>query len=209
MGYIEKEIKISENRTLRYTYIDEGIPNIEITEMFFEPGKPAKSYTFAKWHDYRLDGWIDDYDDSIRQISFDIDQNHPLFVPFLHLLNCDDSLIIDDDMTREETENYISISRIGKTVRVEFFNNPDVNTNSESFYITVIGAHGDGRSKIDQQFKDTKERLARFFQDAYYLVFGQSQLSMESYFLNPDDGEMRKAFKIDFTKPKRNIEGEE
>ena len=200
---ILKDINISENRILRYiSSADGGIPNISIEEMFIgTEQEPSKSYTFSKWHDYGLNGWYSG-DDEIERMSFDIEQSHPLFLPLLHLLKGEDSLVIDDDMTREDNKKYISISKVEEKIQINIVNSRGVHSAGEEFCITVINVFNDGRSKIDQQFKDTKERLAQFFREAYNAIFGWDNT-------NSEEKGKRREFKIDPAKPQTNIEGEE
>ena len=75
----------------------------------------------------------------------------------------DNDLIIDDDMTTEEKQKYMKIQRQGQNILVNFYNSLNNASITDKFIITIINIMRDGRSKIDREDLDTKERLAKFF----------------------------------------------
>ncbi len=185
MQELERRINISENRILIYD-ISKGYakPTYTVAEGFLENGDLKRTYSLSQWDDYGFSGWTVE-DDNVNKLSFEFDMSHPLYLPLFHLLNYDDELIIDDDGTREDNKRYLSIYRKGKKIYVEFIDNVSDCTMdySERFYVFIKNIIYDGRSKIDQANKDTKNRLIIFFNEVNeILTKGSSQISIEEYF---------------------------
>jgi len=66
-------------------------------------------------------------------------------------------------MTLEEKQKYMIIQRQKQDILVSFNNDLKEDSLTGKFIITVINIMRDGRSKIDQEGLDTKERLVKFF----------------------------------------------
>ena len=184
MSYIEKKVQINNNRILKYQIIkDSIIPNYIIEELFIDNDTLEKSYKLHKWDDYGFRGWIED--EKTTRLSFDFDYNHPLFMPLFHLLNYDNELIIEDDNTRENNLNYLKIYLNKNKIYIDFIDEAEDNTLiQEHFYIFIKNICIDGRSKIDREYKDTKERLLVFFKEVYQIFkYEYSQISIEEYLL--------------------------
>ena len=188
MKEFEKRIKINENRVLIYK-ISEGYakPTYTITEGFIENGEVKKTYSLSQWDDYGLNGWINDCNTYINKISFEFDANHPLFFPLIHLLDHDNELLIDDDDTREDNIKYMTIYKREDKIYIDFINNlkDETHINSdEKFHVFIKNITFDGRSKIDQDKKDTKKRLFVFFNEVNQLLTNDyHQISIEEYIL--------------------------
>lgn len=200
MTEFKKRIDIDKNRILIYR-ISEGYikPVFTISEGFIENGVVKKIYNLCQWDDYGLNGWTSD-DNDINKLSFEFDINHPLYLPFLHLLNYDEKLIIDDDDTVLDNKKYMIIYRTDDKIFMEFLNNLDDNTYKDKFYVFIKNIGPDGRSKIDCLNKDTKTRLFDFFNEVYEVLTNDShQISVEEYLLrdykNDESNEVIKGFK--------------
>ena len=201
MEDLENRIQINDNRILIYR-ISEGYakPTYTIMEGFIENGDVIKDYTLSQWDDYGLNGWINN-EESVKNISFEFDMNHPLYLPLFHLLNYDDELMIDDDDTREDNKKYILISKKGDKIYIDFVNELlHSNYTKERFHVFIKNIVFDGRSKIDQKHKDTKIRLATFFNEAHNaLINDYHQISIEEWFLKNSTSEecmqLKKVFK--------------
>ena len=185
MADFEKRIELSENRILIYR-ISEGYakPTFTITEGFLENGNLIKTYSLSQWDDYGLNSWIDD-DEDVTKISFEFDMNHPLYFPLFHLLNYDDQLIIDDDGTMEENKKYMLVHREEEKIYIDFIDlvEDDIYA-SERFNVFIKNIGIDGRSKIDQNYKDTKERLLIFFNEVYDIIMNDyHQTTIEEYII--------------------------
>ena len=185
MADFEKKIELSENRILIYR-ISEGYlkPTYTITEGFLENGNLIKTYSLSQWDDYGLNSWIDD-DEDVTKISFEFDMNHPLYFPLFHLLNYDDQLIIDDDGTMEENKKYMLVRREEEKIYIDFIDlvEDDIYA-SERFNVFIKNIGLDGRSKIDQNYKDTKERLLIFFNEVYDIIMNDYyQTTIEEYII--------------------------
>lgn len=185
MADFEKRIELSENRILIYR-ISEGYakPTFTITEGFLENGDLIKTYSLSQWDDYGLNSWIND-DEDVTKISFEFDMNHPLYFPLFHLLNYNDQLIIDDDGIMEENKKYMLVRREEEKIYIDFIDlvEDDIYA-SERFNVFIKNIGLDGRSKIDQNYKDTKERLLIFFNEVYDIIMNEyHQTTIEEYII--------------------------
>ena len=201
MEQLEKRIQINNNRILIYT-ISEGYakPTYTIMEGFLENGDVIKTYSLSQWDDYGLNGWSNN-DKGINKLSFEFNISHPLFFPLFHLLNYDDSLLIDDDDTREDNKKYMLVHRKEDKIYIDFIDKLEESTHmTEKFHVFIKNIGPDGRSKIDQDFKDTKRRLFVFFNEIHNeLTNDYHQISIEEYILRNSacDGckQLKKVFK--------------
>ncbi len=201
MGDLEKRFQINDNRILIYS-ISNGsmVPTYTIREGFLENGEVVKTYTLSRWDDYGFNGWIDN-DEDIQKLSFEFDLNHPLYLPLFHLLNYDDELLIDDDDSVEDNKKYMLIHKGNDKIYVDFINELDNdNFDINKFRVFIKNIVFDGRSKIDQEQKDTKTRLNAFFNEAHNVLSNDyHQVSFEEWLLrdstNDEVKQLKKVFK--------------
>ena len=155
---------------------------ITIQEGFLVNGDLEKSYTLSKWDDYGFNAFIPN-DTNLSEVTFDFDINHPLYFPLLHLLSEDKKLIIDDDDTLELNKKYLEIINLDDKIRISFINKlNDFNYYEQKYYVFIKNICFDGRSKIDQQYKDTKERLHKFFNECIDVLTEEyHQVTIEEY----------------------------
>ncbi len=201
MKNFERRIQINDNRLLIYNISEGHIkPTYTIMEGFLENGDVIKTYNLSQWDDYGLNGWINN-DKCVKKISFEFDMNHPLYFPLFHLLNYDDELLIDDDDTIENNKKYVLIRREEDKIFMKFIDELENNIYmSERFHVFIKNIVFDGRSKIDQNQKDTKIRLNNFFNEVNdILTKDYHQISIEEWALMNSAGseckELKKVFK--------------
>lgn len=203
MKKYEKTIRINDDRILKYN-ISDGFAKDEYTIMegFIKDDEIEKTYNLSQWDDYGFTAWINDMDSNIKHISYEFDDNHPLFMPLIHLLNYDDELTIDDDDTRELNKKYMKIYKKDKKIIMEYTNileSENYYSSSEKFHVFIKNIVTDGRSKIDCQYRDTKMRLSIFFNEVYDVFTNDhQQISIEEYLLKNNLEEEAKVLRKDF-----------
>ena len=179
LGYsMEKKLNINSNRKLIFsrepsygTYLD------EVEEGFSKNSKLDKGYSLSRWDDYAFVGYSSSRHHCV-DFSFDVD--HVLYFPLLHLLGDDDELIVDDDDSLELNRRYMRIYKDDDLIKMEF--NDDFDDEIKKFNVFVKSINYDGRSKIDCFKLDTKERLAKFFDEAIEnIIEDDHQVTMEEY----------------------------
>lgn len=177
-----KERKIGNDRILRYSKSDYYPYTSTIMELF---SNEEKHYRLCRWDDYGFVGWSND-GKKINKLSFEFDNNHPLYIPLLHLINYDEELIIDDDDTYEMNKKYLLIHKEEDKIKMEFINNLNANELlAEKFRVFIKNIGIDCRSKIDCQYKDTKERLFYFFKEVIKDFNDEyHQMTIEEYIIN-------------------------
>ena len=102
-------------------------------------------------------------DEETDSVNFTIPQYDPLYKYLNTLLGVNNDLIIDDDMTAEVKQKYMKIQKHEQDISVDFYNGLKDASITDKFIITIINIMRDGRSKIDREGLDTKERLVKFF----------------------------------------------
>jgi len=127
-----------------------------------------KNKEIVKTMDIAIEGCFDftfhamNFKEETNLLKFEIDRENPLYNPLIKLIN-NDSLLIDDDLTREDNKKFLLIKKDQDKIEINF-NNSNENS-SFMFDITIINITFDLRSKIDQQNLDTKTRLLGFFNE--------------------------------------------
>ncbi len=194
----EKKFDINSNRKLMY---QKDSHTYSLREAILGDGKLDKTYCLFKGDDYGFTGWTPSEKQDINKISFEFDINHPLYMPLFHLLNYDDELLIDDDDSVEDNKKYMLIHKGNDKIYVDFINELDNdNFDINKFRVFIKNIVFDGRSKIDQEQKDTKTRLNAFFNEAHNVLSNDyHQVSFEEWLLrdstNDEVKQLKKVFK--------------
>lgn len=133
-----------------------------IDKGYIENGEPSKALTMSMSDDFGFEAYtfLDEETDSV---DFSIPQYDPLYKHLNALLGVDDDLVINDDMAVEEKQKYMRIQRQEQGISISFYNGSKDASITNKFIITIINIMRDGRSKIDREGLDTKERLLVFF----------------------------------------------
>lgn len=146
---------IKLNNDERRVVIDKG---------YMQNGEPSKILTMAMTDDFGFEAFTFS-DEKTDSVNFSIPQYDPLYKHLNTLLGVNDDLVIDDDMTAEEKQKYMKIQKREQDISVDFYNGSKDASITDKFIITIINIMSDGRSKIDRDGLDTKERLLKFFGD--------------------------------------------
>ena len=144
---------IKLNNDERRVIIDKG---------YIQNGEPSKILTMSMTDDFGFEAFTFS-DEETDSVNFSIPQYDPLYKHLNTLLDANDDLVIDDDMTAEEKQKYMKIQRQKQEILVNFYNGSKDDSLTNKFIITIINIVSDGRSKIDRDGLDTKERLVKFF----------------------------------------------
>ena len=190
----DKEIKINENRTLRFSMSDNRPYIHTIEEGFIENNRFMKRYRLARWDDYGFSSCSADEEKEEELYEFDI--NHPLYIPLLHLINYDEELVIDDDQAYDDYKKYISIFKKEDKIYLRFIDLYE-DYGFDKFSVFIKNTGFDLRSKIDSEGKDTKERLYYFFKEVReWFTEDYHQITLEEYNLEnyPDNIEELKKY---------------
>lgn len=184
---INNKTMINKTRQLACD-IDTYEHSTNIREYFFENGMIQKSFTLNRWHDYGLNADLDEASieelEETTKISFEFDTNHPLYIPLLHL--CQGDLTIEDDDTRLHNK-YLRIYRKDNKAYMDFVNEEENSDVLNKFSIFIKNIMYDGRSKIDREGKDTKDRLLFFFNEAANNILNEyHQMTLEEYLIQKE-----------------------
>lgn len=177
MGNINKEITVANRKYILSIENEYGIPSVSIEVAEFSSNDIIRTIEFIKSSDYTFRVYLFNDSESMQQ-KFVISKNDVLYNPFYKFLGKDLRLIIDDDYTRKCDEQILTISRDDENIYLLFNCNKNSNKLTyERFEIFVKNILYDGRSKIDQQGLDTKDRLPKLFSDMSKAILNYEKLS--------------------------------
>ena len=131
---------IKLNNDGRRVIIDKG---------YIQNGEPSKILTMSMTDDFGFEAFTFS-DEETDSVNFSIPQYDPLYKHLNTLLDANDDLVIDDDMTAEEKQKYMKIQRQKQEILVNFYNGSKDDSLTNKFIITIINIVSDGRSKIDR-----------------------------------------------------------
>ena len=133
-----------------------------INKGYIQNGELLKVLTMSMTDDFGFEAYTF-LNEETDGVNFSIPQYDPLYKHLNVLLGTHSDLIIDDDMTAEEKQKYMKIQKHEQDISVDFYNGSKDASITDKFIITIINIMRDGRSKIDRDGLDTKERLVKFF----------------------------------------------
>ncbi len=145
--------------TIEEFYIDHGIKQM---------------YKLHCGDNYSFEGWFNadiKTKQSMDSLSFDLDSDHPLYLPFLHMLKDDKRLIINDEYTPNENSKYAEIRKEEDRIILSFTNNLNPEDVTKKFLIHK-GLMYDGKDE------EIKRRIKDFFEEA---TKAMNQISKEEF----------------------------
>ena len=158
---MDKKISLEDGNIIK---INNDGRSIIIDKGYLKNGEPSKVLTMSMTDDFGFEAFTFS-DEETDSVDFSIPQYDPLYKHLNTLLDANNDLIIDDDMTAEEKQKYMKIQRKEEDILVNFYNGLKDASTTDKFIITIINVMSDGRSKIDREGLDTKVRLVKFFRD--------------------------------------------
>lgn len=136
-----------------------------INKGYMENGEVKKVITFKKSCDFLIDGWMVSNDET-NILTYEFEESDPLYDYLNNLIEGQKIFILDDDLTREENKKFVSIKKENNKIVLSIVNNLNNNHSIDKFNVCVINTfQNDGRSKIDHNESDVRERLNKFFND--------------------------------------------
>ena len=188
MKEFEKEIILDKDRILKYSISDGFVPFYTIRETILKDGKPYKYFTLNRWDDYCFNGWMEEEYDTKSKLQFVFDANHPLYIPFMHLLCGNSELIIDDDDTPDLYMKYMRIFLKNHKVFLEFINKLKTNNSifDEKYRVFIKNILYDIRSKLGRD-NYVKNRLHLFYEEIDDMFNEEiHQYTTEEYLIQKD-----------------------
>lgn len=179
---MKKDIIVNENHITIYINSGYATDTISIVKAYFKDGKIDKTITFTIWDDisFRAYDFDNNHMSRSNQIDFDISIDDKFYFALNRLLGDDDSLLIDDDDTKEKFVNYMKISRENNKILISIHNEELNKPNFERFSVFVKNVGPDVRSKIDDF--NIKYRIYKFFMEAKEILLNEChQYTLDEY----------------------------
>ena len=156
---MDKKITLEDGNIIK---LNSDGRSVIIDKGYLQNGEPSKIITMFMGDDFGFEAFTFS-DDKKDNVEFQVPVYDPLYKHLNFLLGENDSLIIDDDMTEQNNKKYMKVQKEDQNILIGFYNNLKEFSITNKFIITIINIMRDGRSKIDREGLDTKERLVRFF----------------------------------------------
>lgn len=183
---MEKNVKVDGERSVKVVNNEgESFPNKQIIEAFCTDGLKIAQYSMNQGDVFTFSASLDidlEQETNRKNLVFKIEVDHPLYFAFLHLLNGDKELILNDIREKEENIKYLSIKNEDDVISLDFVDKLRNERLSDKFTIIY---DNDFNYLIDKQASienDKKNRLNNFFEEASTLLFEDChQISFEEY----------------------------
>ena len=117
---MQKKIKIDDNHFLVFDANDDFVYTMTISGYYLENNKLEKAFYLSMWDDFSFNAYVNNY--NISEITFTFNKNHPLYNPLKKILNTDNNLLIDDDLTLKDKMKYLNISMSNNAILLSFVN---------------------------------------------------------------------------------------
>lgn len=147
--------------------------------VFNEKRNIEKILKFNMWDDFSFSGFPMDENYNEKTLEFQIDKDNLLFEPILKFLDDKKEFLLDDDesLTNEKT---MQIKLEEDIIKINFTNNKSKKEcfydNSGDFNVFIKNIMYDGRSKLDKDKNDTKQRLWNMINDMIVAIAGKEIL---------------------------------
>lgn len=177
--------QITVNNNIIRILVEQGYctENIFIEKTFLNNNELEKTISFSIWDDMSFRTYIhnDDLYSDIMDLSFEINIEDKIYFALNRLLGIDDSLVIDDDDTREKLKNYMEFKREKNKFIITFHDEDIDKALFERFNVFIKNIGPDGRSKIEDF--NIKYRLVKFFREAKAILINEyHQYTFDEYF---------------------------
>ena len=187
---MRKEVRLDNERIVRIeSESEDESSRKEIVESFSVDGLECANYSLIQDDKYyfRAELDIDSISENSRnKLVFIIDINHPLYLPFHHLLNNGKEIILKDN---DNDEKYLGISKEDDKIYLNFVDKVKDEKLKDKFTITYDSNLGYLSNAESVKNNDLKERLKAFFVESYYSCEKNHQISFEEYTLRKEISE--------------------
>lgn len=165
---------------------DEAIPSKQITERFSSSDDlycahysliQGSLFTFSAGLDVDLES-----EENNKKLVFEIEVDHPLYFPLLHLLNGEKEFVIEDCRKKNKDIKYISIKNEDDLITLNFIDKNKNESIQDRFTIVCENKLDCYKDKITFENNRKKIRLNHFFEEAANnLLEDYHQISFEEY----------------------------
>ena len=182
---MEKVVDLGHERKIKIKVDNMDNPSKrEIVESFSVDGLECAHYSLTQDDKFYFQAEVDpdiQAANSLNNLSFVIDINHPLFFAFLHLLNEKNEIMLKDN---DNDLKYLGITRDNDVITLKFVDKIRKEKMKDKYRIEYDSSLKYISNKESIEMNATKERLKAFFAESSDLLFEDShQISFEEYTL--------------------------
>lgn len=171
---MEKIINMQNGDVIIIDDMDRYYDNtLTINKGYMKNNQLLKTITFKKSYDFLIDGWaVSDKETNV--ITYDFEEDDPLYRYLSNLLGEKNVFKIDDDIAFEDNKKVVEIRRNNNRIILSIINELNKVSLIDKFSVCIINSiQYDLRSKADQHKSDTKEKLINFFNEIENDLFNE------------------------------------
>lgn len=173
---MQKKITLKKRNTTReINYTDQDTnPNMKFIQETIKTTNSVKSFMIFGDESYNIYGYTSNK--KSKGLSFSFDSAHPLYLPFLELLDDKDEIIINDAYTIDNDLLYLKIYKEDDVIYLKFINNLKYIDYQDRFNIYVMN-----NKLIVNSISD---KLAIFFNNVFdTMVSNNQQITINDYLI--------------------------
>ena len=171
--YMQEELIInSSGKTRKLLYMEQNNnSNIKYIEEKELGKKYRKGYIISGQESFVIYGYTDNI--NCKQLSFSFKPDHPLYPSLYMLLKDDDSLVINDFYSKEDSR-YVTLSKANNMIKLKFINKINSQDYRERFCINIFNN--------DLVINSIPSRLNSFLDNVKDDLFGDyHQITIDEY----------------------------
>lgn len=182
---MKRELNLGPERKIEIETDDEKIKKT-ITESFFADGLECAHYSLVQDDTLIFSAQLDldlITEENNKNLLFSLDINHPLYFAFIHLLNGEKELKIQDKNTEEDIK-YLSIKDEDDLIILNFVDKKKNEKLNNKFKVEYDNSYSYIKDRKTVMDNEKKKRINNFFLESSILLFEDShQISFEEYSL--------------------------
>ena len=182
-----KEVRLKDERKIKVYDNENAIhPIKQITESFSVDGLECAHYSMIKGEIFTFNASLEldlETEENKNILVFDIDIDHPLYFPLLHLLQNDKELIIND-VKDDKNMKYLSIKNDDDLITLNFIDKNRNEKLKDRFVVVSDNKLDYLKNIMSLKNNDIKKRINDFFDEACEMLFEDyHQINFEEYTL--------------------------
>ena len=183
---MEKSVKVDCERVVKLIdKKEDDFPNRKIIESFSSDGIEIAKYSMNQGDVFSFSASLDldlEQETNKNNLLFKIEVDHPLYFAFIHLLNEENELLINDMRENDKNIKYLKITNEDDIVYLNFVDKLKKEKLDDKFSVIYENNLDFLKDRESAEENAKKNRLNKFFDEASVLLLEDChQISFEEY----------------------------
>ena len=183
---MEKSVKVDCERVVKLIdKKEDDFPNRKIIESFSSDGIEIAKYSMNQGDVFSFSASLDldlEQETNKNNLLFKIEVDHPLYFAFIHLLNEENELVINDMRENDKNIKYLKITNEDDIVYLNFVDKLKKEKLDDKFSVIYENNLDFLKDRESAEENAKKNRLNKFFDEASVLLLEDChQISFEEY----------------------------